>query len=74
MLLLITINETWDNGNEVQTTVIAMEIGTFTNIRKARKVGFVKTILFRLFDIKSLLYNKFVPTGQTVNQSYDKKF
>lgn len=29
-----------------------MEIGNFTKIRKARKVGFnVKTILFRLFDI-----------------------
>lgn len=52
-----------------------MEIGNFPKIRKARKVGFnVKTILLRLFDIKSLLYNKFVPTGQTVNQSYDKKF
>jgi len=54
-----------------------MEIGNFTKIRNTRKVDFnAKTILFRLFIIKSLLYNnnKFVPTGQTVNQSYDKKF
>lgn len=49
-----------------------MRFGNFAKIQKPQKVSFTMKQYFfvRLFDTN----NKYVLIGQTVNQSYDKKF
>jgi len=52
-----------------------MEISNFSKTQQSStNLSNVKTMLITFFDIKYLIYDEFVPTGQMVNQTYYKEF
>ncbi|KAE9537933.1 hypothetical protein AGLY_005905 [Aphis glycines] len=73
---VITGDETWVYGYDIETKRQSSQWKSVTSPKpkKARQVrSNVKTMLITFFDIKDLIYYKFVPTGQTVNQTYYKE-
>ncbi|KAF0740779.1 protein GVQW3-like [Aphis craccivora] len=73
---VITGDETWVYGYDIETKRQSSQWKSVTSPRpkKARQVrSNVKTMLITFFDIKGLIYYEFVPTGQTVNQTYYKE-
>ena len=73
---VITDDETWVYGYDIETKRQSSQWKSVTSPRpkKVWEVRFnVKTMLITFFDIKGLIYYEFVPTGQTVNQTYYKE-
>ncbi|KAE9534118.1 hypothetical protein AGLY_008854 [Aphis glycines] len=73
---VITGDETWVYGYDIETKRQSSQWKSVTSPRpeKDRQIrSNVKTMLIIFFDIKGLIYYEFVPTGQTVNQTYYKE-